>query len=171
MARLKSVPNGWKPAANASSSGKILDNVLALIEASDLAGAIRRSLWLYPTINVLHVLGVMVLFAAVAAMDVRILRNGTAGARAFVGRIRPWAIGALVLQVATGFLLFVPEATHIGGNTVLQIKLGVIVVALLNVVGLEFALKGDAATAKAAAVASLVLWLLVATLGRLIAYF
>lgn len=148
-----------------------MDGIPALLEASALGGAIRRSVWLYPTINVLHVLGVMALFAAVAAMDVRVLRDGPAIARAFVHRIRPWAVAALLLQLATGFLLFVPEATHIGGNPVLQVKLGVIGVALLNVVVLEYALRRDAATAKGAAVASLVLWLAVAALGRLIAYF
>lgn len=148
-----------------------MESFPALVEASALGGAIRRSVWLYPTINVLHVLGVMALFAAVAAMDIRILRDGPAAARATVDRIRPWAAAALVLQIATGFLLYVPEATHIGGNPVLQIKLGAIAVALINVIVLEYALRNHAQAARSAALASLVLWLAVAALGRLIAYF
>jgi len=154
-----------------------LDGVPALLEASALGIAIRSSTWIYPTVNVLHVLGVIVLFAIVAAMDVRILVYGADGARAFIARLRPWAAAALALMLATGFLLFVPEATHIGGNPVFRIKLSLIAVAILNVAILEIALRRDRAAgpipiaAKGAALASLALWLSVAALGRLIAYF
>jgi hypothetical protein len=154
-----------------------LENLLALIETSALGGAIRSSVWIYPTVNVLHVLGVMTLFAAVAAMDVRILCDGPAGARAFVARIRPWAVAALVLMLVTGFLLFVPEATHIGSNPVFRIKLAAIALALLNVGILEAVLRSGTVdapitgAAKGTALASLLLWLCVAALGRLIAYF
>lgn len=166
-----------KPAAGVISSAKPLNGFPAFLEASALGDALRGSVWLYPTINVLHVLGVVVLFAIVAAMDVRILRYGADGTRAFIARWRPWAAAALALMLATGFLLFVPEATHIGGNPVFQIKLAVITLAALNVAVLEAALRnrGDkmppSALAKGAAAASLVLWLAVAALGRLIAYF
>lgn len=149
----------------------------AVLEASTLGDAIRSSVWLYPTINVLHVLGVIVLFAIVAAMDVRILRSDASGARTFIARWRPWAGAALALMLATGFLLFVPEATHIGGNPVFRIKLAAIALAIFNVAVLELVFRrhGDETTtpgtAKVAAVVSLVLWLAVAALGRLIAYF
>jgi len=171
------VPNGSKPAVVASNCADPLDTIPALIEASVLGGAIRRSVWIYPVVNVLHVLGVMALFAIVAAMDVRVLCGKSDGARAFIARLRPRAVAALVLMVATGFLLFAPEATHIIDNPVFRLKLVVIVIALFNVGVLELALRRSAwdepipAAAKGAAVASLVLWLCVAALGRLIAYF
>ena len=148
----------------------------AVLEASTLGDAIRSSVGLYPTINVLHVLGVIVLFAIVAAMDVRILRSDASGARTFIARWRPWAGAALALMVATGFLLFVPEATHIGGNPVFRIKLAAIALAIFNIVVLELMFRHHGTktipdAAKVAAVVSLVLWLAVAALGRLIAYF
>ncbi|MCE3257997.1 MAG: hypothetical protein K0Q64_2080 [Nitrobacter vulgaris] len=119
----------------------------------------------------------MTLFATVAAMDVRLLGGEVAGARAFVTRMRPWAVAALVLMVVTGFLLFAPEATHIIENPVFRLKLMTIVIALLNVGLLEIALRHRAidgsisGAAKGAAAASVVLWLCVAAFGRLIAYF
>jgi hypothetical protein len=154
-----------------------LDSFLTLLEASTLAGAIRASVWIYPTVNVLHVLGIVVLFAAIAAMDVRVLYHGARGSRAFIRRVRPWAAAGLVLMLATGVLLFVPEASHIADNPVFQIKLAAIAVALLNVGLFEITIRSNDIEApssglmKASAAASLILWLSVAALGRLIAYF
>ena len=110
-------------------------------------------------------------------MDMRILFGRAGGAGAFLARIRPWAVAALGLVLVTGFLLFVPEASHIGANPVFQAKLATIALALLNVTVLEIAVRCGTdegpfpSIAKAAALVSFILWLTVAALGRLIAYF
>lgn len=154
-----------------------MDAVLAAIEASASGATMRRSVWLYPTANVLHVLGVMTFFAVVAAMDVAVFRGPAARVRAVIRRLRPYAAAALLVQIGTGFMLFAPEATHVGMNPAFQLKLAAIGLALLNIAVLESALRGAApdrpapGTARAAALASLALWLTVAALGRLIAYF
>ena len=138
----------------------------------------RRSVWLYPVANVLHVLGVITFFAVVAAMDVKAVRgSSTAAVRAFIIRVRPVAITLLVVQSMTGIMLFLPEASHIAHNAAFQAKLATILLALLNVVALEAALArtlpvaAPSAAVRLAAVTSLALWLAVAALGRLIAYF
>ena len=155
-----------------------MEGVLAAIEASALAQTMRRSVWLYPVANVLHVLGIMTFFAAVAAMDVMAVRgSSTAGVRAFIIRIRPIAMTLLVVQAMTGIMLFLPEARHIAHNAAFQAKLAAILLALLNILALEVALGHTLPVAapplavRLAAVASLALWLAVAALGRLIAYF
>jgi hypothetical protein len=155
-----------------------VEGFLELLEASALSQTLRRSVWLYPVVNVSHVLGLMAFFAAVAAMDVKALRSSNpAELRGFIDRLRPVAILLLAVLVITGLLLFLPEASHIAHNTVFQAKLAVIGLALLNVLALQKALGGAAPAAaipesvRLTALASLVLWLAVATLGRLIAYF
>jgi hypothetical protein len=155
-----------------------VEGFLELLEASALSQTLRRSVWLYPVVNVSHVLGLMAFFAAVAAMDVKALRSSNpAELRGFIDRLRPVAILLLAVLVITGLLLFLPEASHIAHNTVFQAKLAVIGLALLNVLVLQKALGGAAPAAaipgsvRLTALASLVLWLAVATLGRLIAYF
>jgi hypothetical protein len=155
-----------------------VEGALAAIEASAFAQAMRRSVWLYPITNVLHVLGVMSFFAAVAAMDVKAARgSSTAGVRAFIIRIRPVAIALLLVQTMTGIMLFLPEASHIAHNAAFQTKLAAILLALLNVVALEAALgrtspvAAPPAAVRLSAITSLALWLAVAALGRLIAYF
>jgi hypothetical protein len=155
-----------------------MEGLLLAAESSPLAAAMRTSLFLYPLANVIHVLAALTLFAAVAAMDVKLLRASSIGdARAFIARVRPWAALALVVQIASGVLLFAPEATHIWMNPVFRVKLILIAIALVNVIAVEVMIRRgggeDAPTgaARGSAVVSLGLWLSVAAAGRLIAYF
>jgi hypothetical protein len=156
-----------------------VEALAAALEASELAQTVRRSAWLYPLANVLHVLGLMGFFAAVAAMDLSALRaERTAWLRTRVAALRPVAILFLLVQAVTGVLLFLPEATHLARNTGFLLKLGAIGLALANVAAFEILLRraspegfvAPPAGLAVAAVASLVLWVAVATLGRLIAY-
>lgn len=154
-----------------------MEGILAAVEASAFGATMRRSVWLFPVANVLHVLGAMVFFALVAAMDVVVLRRTVARARVVISRLRPIAFMGLLVQIVTGIMLFAPEASHIGVNPAFQLKLVAIVLALINVAVLEMILRSAAADratpnlARSAAAASLLFWLSVAALGRLIAYF
>jgi hypothetical protein len=152
-----------------------MEAVLLALQESGLAAAMRSSVFLYPAANVLHVLGALTFFAAVAAMDIRVLsRSPLAGARAFIGRVRPVAIAGLLVQATTGVMLLSPEATHIGHNPAFRLKVMAILLGLANVLVLETAVRRSGAiggTARASAVASLALWLSTAAAGRLIAYF
>lgn len=151
-----------------------MDAFLHAVEASAFAAYIRDSTLLYPAANVLHVLAVLVFFAAVAVMDLRLLRvlHGMQAA-AVIERMRPVAVGALVVTAATGALLFVPEAVKMSANPAFFLKLAAIGLALGNVALNEWAMRraGEASRlAQASAGLSLALWLSVAALGRAIAY-
>ncbi|TCT09812.1 hypothetical protein EDC22_1066 [Tepidamorphus gemmatus] len=154
-----------------------MEGILAAVEASAFGATMRRSVWLFPAANVLHVVGAMVFFALVAAMDVAVLRHSATGARGVIASIRPYAVAGLLVQIVTGLMLLVPEASHIGMNPAFRIKLLAIGLALLNVAVLEGILHAAARDltllrlARFAAAASLAVWLAVAALGRLIAYF
>ncbi|MDT8854614.1 hypothetical protein RNZ50_06130 [Paracoccaceae bacterium Fryx2] len=155
-----------------------MEGLLAGLEASGVAGEMRRSVWLYPLANVVHVTGLMLFFASVAAMDIVAMRERSVSAiRSFVARVRPLAVLFLLVQIGTGVMLFLPEAGHIAVNPVFQVKVLAILLALGNVVWLERMLRGASLGAvptlqmRLAAGVSLLLWLGVAALGRLIAYF
>jgi hypothetical protein len=152
------------------------ESALVALEASGLARTMRTSTFLFPLANVLHVLGAMTFFAAVAAMDVRAFgAGGVDGLRAFIGRVRPVAIAGFAVQVVTGVMLLAPEASHVGSNPAFQLKAAAIVLGLLNVAFLEVAARGMGppvpASVRIAAVLSLFFWLATAAAGRLIAYF
>jgi hypothetical protein len=122
----------------------VVDEVLIALEGSELARTMRSSTFLFPLANVLHVLGAMVFFAAVAAMDVRAFRSRSLDEfRAFIRRVRP---------------------------KIAAILLGLLNVALLEAAA-RGARPGPSGTLRVSAALSAVLWLSTAAAGRLIAYF
>lgn len=151
------------------------------LEASGLGLAIRQSVWAYPAANVLHVVGVMMFAGAIAVMDLTMLGVVSSADRArLIAGARSWAVAFLALVGAAGAVLFIAEASHVALNRVFQIKMGLIVLGLMNAVWLGrrgVALARDRpaevplpAVARWAAGVSLGVWVTVAALGRFIAY-
>jgi hypothetical protein len=155
-----------------------METLLAALEQSPFAAEMRMSVFLYPVANVVHVLGAMIFFAAVAAMDVRLLTAPTIEvARAFVRRVRPVAIVGFLVQLVSGVMLLAPEATHLWHNPVFAWKIGAIIFGLANVAAVEVLVRRGwpagriPAAVGAGAVLSIGAWLATATAGRLMAYF
>jgi hypothetical protein len=144
-----------------------MDGLWLALQESGFGDLVRQSPLLYPAANILHVLAVMGFFALVAAMDMAIL--GARGRQA-VAQLRPYAALLLLLVAATGFVLFTPEAVAVAGNPAFQAKLVLILLALANVIANDWALRRGEGLARLTAGLSLLAWLAVAALGRLIAY-
>jgi hypothetical protein len=144
------------------------------LQESGFAQLVRNAEFLYPAANVIHILGVIGFFAVVAAMDFAILGvlRGEP-AKAVVARLRPWAAALFAAIVAAGFILFIADAVALSQNIAFRLKLAALVLALANVAlnGWALARKGEPSrTFRATALASLLLWLGIAALGRYIAY-
>src|SRR5437016_14004400 len=108
--------------------------IFVALEASGFALGIRKSLWLYPAANIGHIVSLVMFAGAVAVMDVRLLGGfaETAPGR-LIGRARFFAVAALIGMLATGFMLFSAEASHVALNPIFQIKAGLIMAGLANV--------------------------------------
>jgi hypothetical protein len=156
--------------------------IFQALEASGFGAGIRQSAWLYPLANVTHVLAVVVFFACVAIMDVRLLGGFAATAPGrLIARARRAAIMAFLFVATSGFLLFAAEASHLALNRVFQFKLALIALALCNVALFEWMVHPRVAkldpgdrlpeVARASALASLAAWLAIVICGRSIAYF
>jgi hypothetical protein len=150
------------------------------LEASALGEVMRHSTWLYPTANLLHLLGLVLLVGAMVVLDLRLL--GAAAAVPLVALARfltPVAAGGLVLLLGSGFALFAADAGPLAGNTLLQTKWALIALGVANALLFRWAwtarLAGWDARAplagRAQAALSLAIWLAAATAGRLIAYY
>lgn len=153
-------------------------DLLTALETSAFTAEIKQSAWIYPAANTGHVLALMVFIAAVVIMDLRLL-GFPAGSdpASVVHGARRAVIAALIVQVATGFMLFAPEATKLVGNPAFLAKLAFIGVGAANALTLgrlstESFTQGGwiAPRLRAAALFSLVIWFTTAALGRLIAY-
>jgi hypothetical protein len=154
---------------------------LVWLETSAIAAAMRQQLWLYPIVEIIHILGFIVLVGAAAMFDVRLLgwsRQLSVGAMA--RHLLPCARWALLVVAPSGALLFSAHATELAVNPAFRVKIVLIVAAGLNAVLFHRgafksvqAWDQDVAaptSAKLAAVLSLVLWAGVLTCGRLLAY-
>jgi hypothetical protein len=150
-----------------------MDAFWLTLQESGYGSFVRNSVFFYPAANVLHVLSVISFFGLVATMDLALLGVGERPAKQVIARLRPFAVALLLLIAATGSVLFVAEAVAIAANPVFQLKVILILLALANVVGNELVLRsrGDGSSlARLTAGVSLLAWLGVAALGRLIAY-
>jgi hypothetical protein len=81
-------------------------------EQSGIGEAIRKSAWLFPLIEAIHLLGLGLIGGAVLVVDLRLLGLGLR--RQSVAQLtrdaQPWLVGSLVLMIITGGLLFLSEA-------------------------------------------------------------
>src|SRR5262245_32430790 len=115
--------------------------ILIALEQSGFGAAIRQSVWAYPAANICHIVALVVFAGAVAVMDLRLLGAFAATVPAqVVLPARRAVIAALSIQVATGFLLFTAEASHVSLNPVFQTKVALIALALLNALAVRGAL-------------------------------
>lgn len=154
---------------------------LVALETSGLGEALRQSLWVYPLVEVLHILGLALLVGGIAAFDLRLMGlHARLPAEALSRLLLPVAVIGFVLAVPTGMLLFISEATALAGNPAFLVKMGLLVAALANIalfhrgVGRRILDWGGGGrpppAARVAGAASLLLWVAVLAAGRLIAY-
>jgi hypothetical protein len=151
------------------------------LETSGLAVAMRQWLWLYPVVEIVHIVGFVVLVGAAFMFDLRLLGLSRAlPVSAMAAHLLRWARLALLLVVPSGVLMFMAHATEMLVNPAFQLKLLLIALAFLNAGVFHrwpFRTVGDWDTelpgpraARAAGVLSLLLWTGVITCGRLLAY-
>jgi len=151
------------------------------LEASALGAFVRDSSWLYPTANLVHVLGIAILLGAILALDLRLLGLGrsTIALPGAARYLSPLAAAGLALAVPGGFLLFAADAGPMAAHPVMQAKAVLIALGLANV-ALFHALwwrrldtwdAAPPAAGRAMALLSIVAWLGAAACGRLAAYF
>jgi hypothetical protein len=149
------------------------------LQESGLGLGIRNALWIYPLANILHVFGVILLVGPIVALDLRLLGVGRFISAAAAARfLTPFAVAGILLVAPTGFTLFTADAASLSSNTVLQIKLALVVFGIANAIAFRLWWRGrlagwddDApALGRAQAALSIAIWLSVPALGRLIAY-
>lgn len=153
--------------------------LLECLEGSALSVGLRGSAWVYPLINALHIVGIALLVGAISILDWRLLRGRvTPTVSVLAGVLLPAARAGCVLAVLTGSLLFITRPLDYAFNAVFQLKLGILALALLNVALLHGSRSWQVAVTQnrvdgrvwLACGLSLVSWLLVLGLGRLVGY-
>ena len=149
---------------------------------SQIGTALRESVYAFPIVEGIHLIGLSVSIGLLLFVDLRLLGLFLPQVPvALVMRpLRPWMLGGFTVTIVTGLLLFAAAATKIAGLSVFLYKLGFIALAGLNAVWFELKWGRSALdwgsrsvlplSVKFAGAASLFLWSLVVITGRLIPY-
>ena len=154
---------------------------IAALESAPIAVAMRQELWLYPIVEIVHITGFVVLVGSIVVLDLRLLGlNTTISARDLSRHILPWTLGALIVIVPTGILMFMAHAHDLIGNRAFQVKLSLLLLAGVNAAVFHTGAYRSYAQwdrgvsppsrVKLHAVASLAIWVGVLACGRLLAY-
>jgi hypothetical protein len=144
--------------------------------------AIRQSLWLFPAIETVHLLGMAALVGTTSVLDLRLLgwilpQERTARLAA---RLIPWAWAAFTVQVVTGVLLFSSEAVKVYGNPAFRLKMILLLLAGTQALIFQTLISGKLASwderpslpmvAKVTGLSSILLWVGVVAAGRFIGF-
>jgi uncharacterized protein DUF6644 len=151
------------------------------IANTSVSVGIRESIWTYPIIESVHVLGLTLFLGLLLLWDTRLL--GLVLRRVPVSslwrQLFPWiAFGATIITIS-GTLLFWSDPVKFYGNVFFRINLLALALAAANALAYHLGIErklvewDTAATPRAAKIAgatSIAVWTVVVVVGRLIAY-
>ena len=108
---------------------------LVWLETSGLAETMRRSAWMYPIVEIVHIVGFVILVGSVVMFDLRVLGLGQGLSVTPLARhLLRWSWLGLALVVPAGLMMFAAHATEFATNPAFQLKLGLLTLAAANVV-------------------------------------
>jgi hypothetical protein len=153
---------------------------LVWLENTFIANAIRTIPWLYPTFETGHYIGLSLLVGGIMLIDLRVLGFARAlPLKSMIGLL-PFVWVGFAINVFTGSMLFIYGATNFGPNRAFQLKMAFLVLAGLNALAFELAVRRSGSSWVAAdrpptlvmgfATLSLIFWVCVVTTGRWMAY-
>jgi hypothetical protein len=155
--------------------------LLASLDASALAQAMRGSIWMYPIVEIFHIVGFVILVGSIAMFDLRLLGFARALPVKELGRhLLPWSVASLALIVPAGLMMFSAHPHDFVGNGVFRLKLLLIGLAGLNALLFHVGVYRSVAAwntvkpapvlARVQALVSLAIWIAIICCGRLLAY-
>src|SRR5437868_15464499 len=157
-----------------------MESVLLWLSHSWLAALLNDSTWMFPTLETLHFIGLILLIGSLLVVDMRLLGMAPAVPMAAVLIFLPWSLLGFGIHFVTGVMFFVSDPDHYYPNTAFRLKMLAVLLAGANALWFKRSVHpqivagGDQAAlpdnARLIAGASLFLWFSVIVFGRLIPY-
>ncbi|MEX1135896.1 MAG: DUF6644 family protein [Balneolales bacterium] len=159
----------------------VWDMLFEWLENNAFTKIFSESIWLYPAVEIMHIVGFAVLVGAAIMYDLRLLGlSRQMSVTDATQHLTVWARLSLIAVIPSGLILFMVGATTLSVNSAFQIKLVLIASAGINATIFHlFTLKTadtwnkNVSTPVAARIAgfiSIILWISIIACGRLIAY-
>jgi len=141
---------------------------------------VSTSTWIWPTMEILHFVGLSLLLGSLLIIDLRMAGYLSAIQASLIERLLPWTLVGFGMNLVTGVLFFVGDPTRYIVNVGFQIKILLILIAGLNAIFYYWRVRStigawdpDVAPpliARTIAYVSISTWTAVLLLGRLIPY-
>jgi hypothetical protein len=160
----------------------MIPHFCAWLQSLPFALAIRQSLWLFPTIETIHVLSIVLVVGSISMFDLRLLNiaNRDRGVMDLYEEIMPWTWASFACAAIAGFLLFSSDAVKYYHNIPFRIKMILLLLVGANTAFFQFGTYRSVRAwdlggripfaAKFAAALSLVFWIGVVACGRWIGF-
>lgn len=143
--------------------------------------SVSTSVWIFPTLETLHFIGLAMLVGGIAALDLRVLGVAKELPIKPFHRLLPLVFIGFGVNLVTGILFFLADPVGYGNNPAFVFKMVLVLLAGLNALWFEFAVsKGLASlgggsdapsTAKVICSLSLAFWAGIIIAGRLLPSF
>jgi hypothetical protein len=152
------------------------------IHETPLSIAIRESIWVYPILNVLHCVGILLVAGTIVVVDLRLLGLGMrrSPVSSVIGQVLPWTLGGFAFMFVTGSLLAWSEPVRLYHSLFFPWKLLFLALAGLNAflfhyriyrsVGMWDSSSITPARARFAGAISILCWICVIAAGRAVGY-
>ncbi len=160
-----------------------IDSLLKSLEAFGFAAAIREGEALFPWLESIHVLAIVLVVGSIAMVDLRLLgwASRDRSVRRLTAEVLPITWMAFAVALITGVLMFCAKAMIYGHNIYFLLKMGFLVLAGCNMLFFHkftqqnvetWGVPHRAApqTAKVAGGLSLLLWVCIVVFGRWIGF-
>jgi hypothetical protein len=160
----------------------VIPEILAWIENTPVATAIRQSTWLFPAIETVHVLATVIVVGSVSMLDLRLLDIAWRdySIREVHEDVLPWTWTSFGIAAIAGSLLFSSSATKYYHNGPFRMKMVLLVLVAFNAACFELVTYRRVANpaeqtkipviAKVAGGLGLLLWIGVVACGRWIGF-
>lgn len=146
-------------------------------DATTIGVVIRNSTYIFPIVEVIHLLGLTLLLGTITVTDLRMLGIGMRrqSVSTVARQLAPWTTWGIIVTIVTGILLFLSEALKCYGNAAFPYKMWSLLGGIIVYFLIQRRLTAPGASAspiqmKIVAALSLLFWYGVAIAGRAIAF-
>jgi hypothetical protein len=158
-----------------------MSSILTWLQNLNFPTQIRESEWLFPTIETVHVLALVLVVGSIMTVDLRLLglANKERPFTQVAGEMLPWTRRAFAVAALAGFLMFSSKALTYYGDIPFRVKMLCLLLAganmaLFHSIGTRRLQDWDNGkpplSARLAGGTSLTLWILIVASGRWVGF-
>jgi len=157
-----------------------MDGILTWMRDSALAAMIVNNIWVFPTLETLHFIGLILLMGSLVVIDLRFLGMAPRIPLNAVLGFLPLSFLGFVINLATGILFLFSDPYHYYENLSFRLKMLAVLLAGLNAIWFKLSLNVESLPVESTgnpgmrirviAGLSLLLWISVIVFGRMIPY-